>query len=76
MMRVIRIEQAGASGHPQGVNGHPQGVPLRNGVVRCPWCAGLRVLIDRFNHMRSDDCPLCRGRGKVMIYESKCADEN
>lgn len=32
---------------------------------RCPNCKGLKVLIDRFDHSKSNFCPVCKGKGKV-----------
>lgn len=34
---------------------------------RCPYCNGIKVLIDRFNHMRFSDCRICKGKGKIKI---------
>jgi hypothetical protein len=30
----------------------------------CPCCNGVRVLINRLDHSRFYDCPLCKGSGK------------
>ena len=39
--------------------------------MRCPWCAGLRVLISRMNHAKFYACPLCRGRGYLRVKPKK-----
>ena len=36
-------------------------------ILRCPSCDGMGVTIDRFNHARFSDCPLCKGRKKIKL---------
>ena len=35
-------------------------------TLRCPYCRGLRVKIDRFNH-RFRMCAYCQGKGRITI---------
>lgn len=35
--------------------------------IRCPWCAGIPVIIDRFDHSLFYTCPLCKGKKKVRV---------
>jgi len=34
---------------------------------RCPYCAGIKTLIDRFDHSIFYDCPLCKGKGTITL---------
>ena len=40
-------------------------------VIRCPKCAGVRVLIDKFDHSKFMLCPVCWGRGKLLEIRIK-----
>ena len=42
--------------------------------MRCPWCAGLRVLISRMNHAKFYTCPLCRGKGFLCRTKAEPCD--
>jgi hypothetical protein len=42
---------------------------------KCPICQGMNPIIDRFNHSRFYDCPLCGGNGKIkLIIEIESKD--
>lgn len=43
------------------------GQVIKKNEVKCPYCNGLTPIIDRFNHSRFYDCPLCKGKKKVDI---------
>jgi len=36
-------------------------------INRCPLCRGITPIINRFNHNRFHDCPLCKGKGRIKM---------
>lgn len=43
--------------------------PQKETKMRCPYCAGLNPIIDRFNHSMFYDCPVCNGKGKINLAD-------
>lgn len=38
-------------------------------LIRCPFCKGIKVIIDRFDHSKSYICKTCEGGGRVKASE-------